>query len=152
MIFLFNDEINSEFMEFKDVNEGKFTWWSYVNMKSDIKTALGFAKFFYPDVIEVEGCFLLKDKFSEKYFEMWKEECQKNKVNIEKMMNLYQVRDFFHINVDEDENLEEQIQALGEVLKIFWSLSFKNRFPDREIVVSVFEEEDGELFITVYER
>ncbi|MFJ7914727.1 MULTISPECIES: hypothetical protein [unclassified Lysinibacillus] len=119
---MFNDEINSEFMEFKDVNQGKFTWWSYVNMKSDIKTALGFAKFFYPDVIEVEGCFLLKDKFSEKYFEMWKKECQKNKVNIEKMMNLYQIRDFFHINVDEDENLEEQIQTLGEVLKIFWSL------------------------------
>ncbi|KGR85322.1 hypothetical protein [Lysinibacillus odysseyi] len=149
---MFNDEINGEFMEFKDVNEGKFTWWSYVNMKSDIKTALGFAKFFYPDVLEVEGCFLLKDKFSEKHFEMWKKEYQGNNVNIEKMMNLYQVRDFFHINVEEDENLEEQIQALGEVLKIFWSLSFKNRFPKRKIIVRVFEEEDGELFITVYEN
>ncbi|WP_457920351.1 hypothetical protein [Lysinibacillus odysseyi] len=152
MTILFNDEINGEFMEFKDVNEGKFTWWSYVNMKSDIKTALGFAKFFYPDVLEVEGCFLLKDKFSEKHFEMWKKEYQGNNVNIEKMMNLYQVRDFFHINVEEDENLEEQIQALGEVLKIFWSLSFKNRFPKRKIIVRVFEEEDGELFITVYEN
>ena len=152
MTFLFNDEINREFMEFKDVNEGKFTWWSYVNMKSDIKTALGFAKFFYPDVLEVEGCFLLKDKFSEKHFEMWKKECKGNKFNIEKMMNLYQVRDFFHINVEEDGNFEEQIQALGEVLKIFWSLSFKNRFPKRKIIVRVFEEEDGELFITVYEN
>lgn len=149
---MFNDEINGEFMEFKDVNEGKFTWWSYVNMKSDIKTALGFAKFFYPDVLEVEGCFLLKDKFSEKHFEMWKKECKGNKFNIEKMMNLYQVRDFFHINVEEDGNFEEQIQALGEVLKIFWSLSFKNRFPKRKIIVRVFEEEDGELFITVYEN
>lgn len=152
MTILFNDEINGEFMEFKDVNEGKFTWWSYVNMKSDIKTALGFAKFFYPDVLEVEGCFLLKDKFSEKHFEMWKKECKGNKFNIEKMMNLYQVRDFFHINVEEDGNFEEQIQALGEVLKIFWSLSFKNRFPKRKIIVRVFEEEDGELFITVYEN
>ncbi len=152
MTFLFNDEINREFMEFKDVNEGKFTWWSYVNMKSDIKTALGFAKFFYPDVLEVEGCFLLKDKFSEKHFEMWKKECKGNKFNIEKMMNLYQVRDFFHINVEEDGNFEEQIQALGEVLKIFWSLSFKNRFPKRKIIVRVFEEEGGELFITVYEN
>lgn len=149
---MFNDEINGEFMEFKDVNEGKFTWWSYVNMKSDIKTALGFAKFFYPDVLEVEGCFLLKDKFSEKHFEMWKKECKGNKFNIEKMMNLYQVRDFFHINVEEDGNFEEQIQALGEVLKIFWSLSFKNRFLKRKIIVRVFEEEDGELFITVYEN
>lgn len=150
---MFNNEIISEFIEFKNANEGNFTWWNYVNMKSDIKTALGFVKLFYPDIIEVEGCFLLKDKFSEKYFELWKNDCQNNKTNIEKMMNLYQVRDFFHINVDEeDENLEEQIQALGEALKIFWSLSFKNRFPNREIVVSVFEEDDGELFITVYEK
>lgn len=150
---MFNNEIISEFIEFKNANEGNFTWWNYVNMKSDIKTALGFVKLFYPDIIEVEGCFLLKDKFSEKYFELWKNDCQNNKTNIEKMINLYQVRDFFHINVDEeDENLEEQIQALGEALKIFWSLSFKNRFPNREIVVSVFEEDDGELFITVYEK
>ncbi|WP_285398071.1 hypothetical protein [Lysinibacillus sp. fls2-241-R2A-57] len=121
-------------------------------MKSDIKTALGFAKYFYPEILEVEGCFLLKDKYSEKNFNRWKTECKNNKVYIEKMMNLYQVRDFFHINVDEDENLEEQIQALGEVLKKFWSLSFKDRFPNRDIVVSLFKEEDGHLFITVYER
>ncbi|MFS0574797.1 hypothetical protein AB1K83_04135 [Sporosarcina sp. 179-K 3D1 HS] len=151
MIFLFKDEINEEFMGFKEVNEGDFTWWNYVNMKSDIHTALGFAKFFYPDIVRVEGCFLLKDKFSQKNFRRWKEDSQNNKVTIEKMMNLYQVKDFFHINVNE-EVTGDQIQALGEVLKQFWSLSFKDRFPNRNIIVSVFEEVDGELFITVYEQ
>lgn len=55
------------------------------------------------------------------------------------------------MNVDEDENVEEQIQALGKAIKLLWSLSFKDRFPSREIVVSLFEEDDGELFVTVYE-
>lgn len=82
-------------MDFKEANEGDFTWWNYVNMKSDIHTALGFAKFFYPDIVEVEGCFLLKDKFSQKNFSRWKKDYQNNKVTIEKMMNLYQVKDFF---------------------------------------------------------
>lgn len=148
---MFDDHVNGEYTEFRDANEGNFTWWSYVNMKSDLKTALGFARFFYPDIIEVEGCFLLKDKFSEKYFDLWKKECRENKLNIEKMMNLYQVRDFFHMNADEDENVEEQIQALGKAIKLLWSLSFKDRFPSREIVVSLFEEDDAELFVTVYE-
>ena len=120
-------------------------------MKSDIHTALGFAKFFHPDIVEVEGCFLLKDKFSQKNFSRWKEDYQNDKVTIEKMMNLYQVKDFFHINVGE-EDLRDPIQALGEALRQFWSLSFKDRFPHRNIVVSVFEEEDGELFITVHEQ
>ncbi|BAQ11818.1 transketolase [Bacillus sp. OxB-1] len=148
---MFKDEINEEFMAFKEANEGNFTWWNYVNMKSDIHTALGFAKFFYPDIVEVEGCFLLKDKFSQKNFSRWKEDYQNDKVTIEKMMNLYQVKDFFHINVGE-KDLRDPIQALGEALRQFWSLSFKDRFPHRNIVVSVFEEEDGELFITVHEQ
>ncbi|WP_374718763.1 hypothetical protein [Parageobacillus toebii] len=149
---MFNDELHKEYMEFKRANNGDFTWWDYVNVKSDLKTALAFAKFFYPDVLEVEGCLILKDKFSREIFELWKEDCQNDKVCIEKMMNLYQVRDFFHINVDEKEDIEEQIKVLGNVLKVFWTLSLKDRFPERNIVVEVFEEDDGELFITVYEK
>lgn len=147
---MFNDEINNEFIEFRKINENKFSWWSYVNVKSDLNTALGFAKFFYPDIIEIEGCFLLKDKYSEKNFEMWKKDCRNNKRCIEKMMNLYQVRDFFHINVDENDDTDEQIQTLGNIIKNFWSMSFNDRFKNRNIVVNLFKDHD-ELFITVYE-
>lgn len=148
---MFKDELNKEFMEFKRVNNGDFTWWNYINVKSDLNLALGFSKFFYPDILEIEGHFILKDKFSKEIFELWKKECGNDKVSTEKMMNLYQIRDFFHINLDEDENIEEQLYALSKVVKRFWSLSFSERFPKRNIVVEVFEEEDEELFITVYE-
>ena len=50
------------------------------------------------------------------------------------------------------EDIEEQIKVLGNVLKVFWTLSLKDRFPERNIVVEVFEEDDRELFITVYEK
>lgn len=149
---LFNDSLISEFIKWKNANPETFTWWNYVNMKSDLQTALGFAKFFYPEIIEAEGCFILKDNYSEKRFESWKNDCNGNKTCIEKMMNLYQLRDLFHINTQEEEKENEQIKVLGEVLKLFWSMSFKNRFPLRTINVSVFEEEDGEIFITVYEE
>lgn len=149
---MFNDGVNKEFMEYKKGNSGEFTWWDYINIKSDLKTALGFSKFFYPDILEVEECFILKDKFSKGIFELWKNECENDKVCIEKMMNLYRISDFFQINIDEDENEEEQVLALGKVLKIFWTHSFNDKFPNRDLVVEVFEEDDGELFITAYEN
>ncbi|MBB4823293.1 hypothetical protein HNO89_000513 [Sporosarcina luteola] len=148
---MFENEIHQEFMEFKEANDGDVSWWSYVNMKADLNTALGFAKFFYPDIVEVEGYFLLKDKFSARNLSLWKTDCQHQKAEVEKMMNLYQVRDFFHLNA-EDENVEDQIAALGKVLQTFWTLSFASRFPDRAISVPLWEESDGELFITVLEQ
>ncbi|MFL0246081.1 hypothetical protein ACJDUG_03700 [Clostridium sp. WILCCON 0185] len=81
-------------------------------MKFDLQTALGFAKFFYPEVIEVDGCFILKDKYDEVTYRKLLQECNNNKTIIEKMMNLYEIRDFFHINTVFDENKDEQITAL----------------------------------------
>ena len=68
------------------------------------------------------------------------------------MMNLYEVNDFFHINRNENEDEDTQVQILGEVLKHFWSMSFKQNFPKRNIAVHVFKEYDEQLFITVYEE
>ena len=85
-------------------------------------------------------------------FDLWKRECERNKTEVEQMMNLYQVSDFFHINRVEAENMEEQIAALGQALQMFWSLSFANRFPSRAISVPLWKESDGELFITVFEQ
>lgn len=151
---LFNEDLIKEFIENKEANRNSFTWWQFVNLKSDLQTALGFAKFFYPEIVEIDGCFILKDKFEERVFKDWKKECKDDRTCIEKMMNLYEIADFFHINTtfDEDEDEEEQVKALGNVLKLFWSMSFKDRFPERKIVVDVFEEYDEQLFITVYEE
>jgi hypothetical protein len=149
---MFKDELISEYIMWKKANPQNFSWWNYINLKSDLQTALGFAKFFYPEILEIDGCILLKDKFSKELYELWRCECNGEKTCIEKMMNLYQLKDFFHINTQDDGNLNVKIKALGEVLTLFWSMSFQNRFPDRLIKVKVFEEKDGELFITVFEE
>ncbi|WP_346354352.1 hypothetical protein [Azotosporobacter soli] len=140
-----------EFMKWKEANRDSFNWWSYVNLKADLQTALGFAKFYWPEIVEVDGCIILKDKFSKEMYDSWKEDCKGEKTCIEKTMNLYQLRDFFHINTQDDGNLEEQIETLGNILLMFWNMSFKARFPERSIEAKVVRETDGELFITVFE-
>lgn len=148
---LFEDDLIKEYQEWKLANPNSFNWWSYVNLKADLQTALAFAKFFSPELIEKEDCLILKDRYEDGLFNSWMEDCQGNKTEIEKMMNLYELNDFFHINRKDDEE-EIQLRALGEVLKHFWSMTFKLNYPNRNIVIEVFEEYDEQLFITVFEQ
>jgi hypothetical protein len=148
---LFENEIVQEYGLWLKANPDNFTWWSYINMKADIKTALGLAKFFYPEIVEIDECIFIKDSFTYENYNQWKKVCNNNKIDLEKSMNSYEIKDFFHINTDyEDKYINEQIQALGNVLKKFWTLSFKERFPHRNIVVEIIEDES--LYITVYEK
>ena len=148
---MFDDNLIQEYTQWKQGNKDSFTWWNYVNMKADLDLALGFARFYCPDVVIAEDCFILKDRYREDTFQAWKKECQ-NKTEVEKMMNLYELADFFHIHTKADEHYDEKITVLGNILQFFWTMSFKERFPERNIVVSVFDDFDGEHFITVYQR
>lgn len=148
---LFPDQTIKEYMDYKKANPNHFNWWSYINIKADLQTALAFAKFYYPEIVEEQGYFLLKDKYTEDLLEAWKTACRGDKNCVEKMMNMYELKDFFHINVNEQENEVIQTKMLGDVIKLFWSMSFKHQFPQRNIIVEIYEEHES-LFITVYEH
>ena len=148
---IFNERIVPEYVEWKEANKESFTWWNFVNMKSDIQLALGFAKFFYPEVIIKDDCFLLKDNFNESRYQGWKKDCNGNKQQIETMMNMYGVDNFFENNSDfNNQFIDDRIEALAKALKLFWSMSFKERFPEKNIIVDIFDYSD-ETNITVYE-
>ena len=44
----------------------------------------------------------------------------------------------------------EKFKALGRILKFFWEITFEKNYPEKKLKVHLFEEDDGELFITVY--
>jgi len=137
-------------MIYKKANHKSFSWWNYVNMKSDIQIELGFAKFFYPEIIEIDNCIFIKDNFSSERYEQWKVVCN-DKKTLEKAINSYEIKEFFHMNTDfEDKNINEQIQALGNILKKIWTLGFNERFPDMNIVVDIIEDDES-LYITVFQ-
>ena len=154
---LFNDNIVKEFSVRKEESNGIFDWWDFISEKSDLPTSLGFAKFFCPDIIEVEGCFLLKNRYNARNFSEWKNEEGLNPTELEKITNLYEVTDFFPTNTDIT-NYSEMIDALGEILKYFWGLTLRDRYPNIKFVVDLFEEYEYEiddkeyasLYITVY--
>lgn len=148
---LFRDDLISEYDQWKKHNGSDFTWWDYLNIKFDLQTALSFSKFFYPEIIEMDGCFFLKDKFDAEQLESWKSSCDEDKTCVERMMNFYQIKDFFDQNQNEEENEEEQVVVLGSVLKLFWNMSIQHQLSDPTIVAELFEDR-GDLFITVYKK
>lgn len=149
---MFSDQLIKEYKEWKTVNGDQFTWWSFVNYKYDVVAALAFIKFFNPEIVEHDGCYFLKDSLSLTSYKGWKEEFKNDRTSIEKMINLYEPKDFFHINPvpDDLENGQQLIIAFAEALREQWEVSLRSRYPDVKFIVELFEEDKSDLYIRVF--
>jgi hypothetical protein len=59
------------------------------------------------------------------------------------MCNFYEIKDFFKFEVNNYESLEIYNQAIDEFAKILkksWEINLKLLFPNREMIVDVFDE------------
>lgn len=75
------------------------------------------------------------------------EEFNGNISEVEKMCNLFELKDFFHIN---GENNDIALNEFGKVLQISWALNLNQLFPEKEFKIDIFEEYNS-LFITLYQ-
>jgi hypothetical protein len=148
---MFDDKIVEEFAEWKHANPDNFSWWNYLNLKSDLDTALAFSKLYCPEIICVDGCAFLKDRYDENIYLEWKSEIENDYTTIEKMVNLYSLEDIFQINSDTSDFFEEKIQAFGNILQFFWELTFEKKYPEMKLKVLISKEAD-ETLITVYQQ
>ena len=122
---------------------------SYVNMKYDINAAIAFGKFYFPEFIEIKNCIILKERFNNSIFEEWYNEFVGDVSKIEKMCNLYEVGDFFHINTSLADM--KQIIQFGHILKKSYEINLKLLFPNREFEVNFFEENETQ-YITFFQK
>lgn len=119
----------------------------YLNYNYDINSAIAFCKMYFPTFILHKDCVILENRFKLSTFNEWYDEFQGEVPLIEKMCNLYEVKDFFHLN---SENAEEQkILEFGNILKCVWQINLNLLYPERKMLVSIFKEEDS-MFITFF--
>ncbi len=140
-----NLDILNEYTDFEKVNSN-WNILSYLNYKYDTNCAVAFSKFFFPDFIEFKGGIFIGFLFNEKNVSQWFDEFGNDISSVEKMANLYEIKDFFHINDNEN---PEIIEEFAKVLIRVWSLNLKELFPKINFQVKVFEEYDSS-FITFY--
>lgn len=142
-------DILNDYPEFEAVNKN-WNILSYLNYRYDLNAALAFSKLFMPDFIDYKGCIILSFLFSEERAEEWYEEFDGGIKEVEKMCNLYELCDFFHIN-NEKNTSEAQFFALGEALRVSWRLNLYQIYPDKKFNIDVFEEYQS-IYITFYQE
>jgi len=147
-----NLKILFEYDIWQNANPNNWNITSYLNKFYDINAALALCKLYFPDFVEIKNCIIIGFRFDEKIFEQWYEEFNGDVSSVEKYCNLYDVADYFQINTIEYESedlYKKSIDELSNILKSAWEINLKLLYPDKKIVVEVFEEYDVKR-ITMY--
>lgn len=137
--------ILKEYQDLEALNPDKWNIGEYLNLKFDLNAAIAFSKLYFPDFVEREGCILLGFTYNEETFKQWYEIFNGDIPAIESKCNLYEIADYFLLNRPVDDSLNSYNQAIDEfskLLKTSWEINCKILFPDRGIIVEVFDEYD----------
>jgi hypothetical protein len=139
----FDKSILKEYSEWKNANPDNWDINNYLNHYYDINAAIAFSKLFLPDFIIIEECVLLSFNFNKDKFYEWFNELNQDISETEKICNLYEVKDFFMINPSQYKTEQEYnyaINVFANALKMSWELNLEKLYPNRNYIVSVFEE------------
>lgn len=148
-----NLNLLKEYKEWADSNKNNWEITSYLNLKYDMNAAIAFSKLYFPDFIEKEGCIILGFRYDEEIFKEWYKHFNGDVSEVERICNRYELMDFFEINRNPDEKLDFynlQIDEFANILKRSWEINCQLLFPDRKIVVDVYDEYDSTR-ITLYQ-
>lgn len=145
----FNFSLLDDYKLFEKANNGNWNILSYLNMNYKVEDALAFFKLFVPDFVLHKDCLILSFRYREAIFNQWYEESNGNQTIVEKMCNLYEIKDFFHINTSlETPFLEEKISFLSNFLQYSWQLVLESKYPNKYKVETF--SLDGSRYITIY--
>ena len=148
-----NTNILYEYKEIEILNPNNWDITSYLNLKYDINAAIAFSKLYFPDFVEKDGCIILAFRYNEKIFKDWFDKFDGDIKAIESMCNSYDVMDYFHNNRPVDLSIDYYNQIIDEFAKILkrsWEINCQLLFPDKKIIVDVYDEYDTTR-ITLYQ-
>lgn len=144
-IFDINESLLKDYDEMKNLNPNNWDIASYLNFKYDINAAIALSKLYFPDFIEKEGCIILSFLYNEITFNQWYEKYSGDIKAVESMCNSYDVMDYFTNNKSQDDSSEfynEIIDEFAKILKKSWEANCQILFPERKLIVDVYDEYD----------
>jgi hypothetical protein len=117
-----------------------------------IEAAISIASVFCPEIIEV-GDYIFISEFYNGNIDSLEKEFNKDRKKIEMWVNSWALADFFREAYDNSVDNDKILEEFGKAIKHFWSLRFRDLFPDRNIAVEIGDNMLGEtgLAVTVYQ-
>ncbi len=144
--------VNNGIMKYFIEIRGK-TLMNHAANSCNIENTLAVASVFCPEIIEVKD-YIFISEFYNNNIDSLEETYGKDKRKIEMFVNSWSLTDFFLQGNEELMNLDDLIEEFGKVIKYFWTIRFKELFPDKNIIVKTGFEILGEsgLTVTVYQK
>ena len=102
--------------------------------------AIAFTSLFWPEFIEVEGCVLLKERYSPTNLEEWLTHYGGDRTQTEAMINHTHLYDLFSNSLSEVSL--EALEYLGTVLLCTWRSALASQFPARQFRLDLATEPD----------
>lgn len=122
----------------------------YVELEIPLLSAMLLVELVFPRLVEVRGCVVRADKYSEANFNSWFDTLKGDTERIERIINFLPTRHFFE---PADEVEERALETLAERIALGWRTQAALQFPDRPLVAEVLEgtEDDGPT-VVLYTR
>ena len=128
------------FQSYKEENESwipDFDTWSYLNLRADFDLAAAFAKMFWPDFIEIDGCVILQSNYSAEAFAEWMERYDGDGRAVESMLNHVHISDLF-LNSPRDVTYSEALlEFLAHALMFGWKQALQDKYPDKHFIFTL---------------
>ena len=134
------------FQRYKDENaswDANFDVWSYLSLRADSDLAAAFTKLFWPDFIEVDGCVILKRRYSPEILTRWMEQYGDDRRAVETTVNHVHVKDLFLNSTKESS--EQLYDFLVDALAFGWKQALQTRYPDKHFTLIIRRGYDPEL-------
>ena len=108
-----------------------------------LTAAVAFGRLFWPELIEVDGCVLIKDHYQPASFEYLRSHFSGEVQEIEKMINRIDLEDLYMVSEDLDEATADKVLTeLAWIVSHTWSAALQEHFPDRKFNVGLFPGDD----------
>jgi hypothetical protein len=128
------------FQRYKKDNESwipDFDTWSYLNLRADFDLAAAFAKLFWPDFVEVDGCVLLQREYSPEAFAELMERYDGDRRAVESLLNHVHITDLF-LNSSRDVTYPDELyEFLAQTLIYGWKQVLQDKHPEKRFIFTL---------------
>lgn len=121
----------------------EYTTQNYIESKGSFELSIAFARLFWPELVERNGCILRADVLNEADFERWWRETAGDITAVERVLNQLHVETL--VPSDSTELDESVYRYLATILVETWSARVKVLYPDREFVVACEDCDDSTI-------
>lgn len=149
---VYHSIIKNDIMKFFSKVRGN-TLMNFAANSCGIEETLAIASLLCPEII-VEKGYIFISEFYNGGINTLEKQFNNDRKKIEMFVNSWSLADFFLQSSNESVHVDEIIEEFGNVIKYFWTIRFKELFPDKNIIVETGFEIMGErgLTITVYQN